>query len=143
MKEELENLGKRCVELCETLRDCLERERQALVSLNMEELNASNLDKESLVCELIPLRQHFRELRSKESGDSGSYCEADLSRWNEVWLKTRRLCETNRELLSHSIRNMGLMGEHLKGLFKDRGTYSSRGLPRDNASSGKVVEVVT
>lgn len=136
------------------LRECLNEERMALISLNMERIVQSNLRKESLLGK-IKRTKHSLQLQLKalfevsKIHDLSEHLDSEADRrewevllknWTQDWNSISALCENNQGFIQHSLKNLGVLVENLKRLFGENTVYSSSGGRKDSTTQGQVVE---
>ncbi len=143
----------RGIAICEELCLCLEHEKQALISFEIDIVLENNLKKGNLISELVTTRKKLREtikekfvVQSGEdliplltSPDKESWSSAWVQ-WQTAWQKTQIKCKENQRFIEHSLRNLTLFTDHLKELFGANTVYSKQGTPVDRQAQGAVVE---
>lgn len=142
-----------CFSLATELKACLEEERKALIHLDTQLVVQTNARKENLSRTLAFKRKQMWSLVNAHFGIENTegleqfLQEPWMSQWMEkknnwlkVWNETTRVCETNQMFLRHSLRNLGVLVDHLKRLFGDQPLYTAKGSKADSNQQGKVVE---
>lgn len=139
------DLSKECVHLCEKLKECFSRERQCLIRFQIGDLSQNNVEKESLLRELRNRRESLKLLvrekaRLLEAEDHQNEWQFHRRAWDTTWQATKILCEDNQRFIRRSLATLGLLVDHLKGLFGEQTLYSKTGAPFRVHSNGRVVE---
>ncbi|MBI4403579.1 MAG: hypothetical protein HY537_05430 [Deltaproteobacteria bacterium] len=132
-------LCEECIALNDDLKNCLRTERDCLVRFAMDELIQNNLLKETLLKKLVAKKQALKDALAQNSNRPKDF-ENHLEKWSCSWKELKGLCEANAGFLSHSMRNLNLMAEHLKSAFGEQTIYSSKGIRKELRSCGRVVE---
>lgn len=138
--------------MAEQLLKIVDKERQGLIAFDIEKITTSTIEKTALVNQLKEKREALKRLAHVRFGKSLAEVESELSaeyldswrsqesKWRTTWLVLSKKCESNQELLKHSLKNMDLLLGNLKTLFGKPGVYNQSGKRQDLSSSGKVVE---
>jgi FlgN protein len=144
-------LSDECMTLSQAIRECLERERQALIEFRTEDLIEANHQKENHLAALARKRNDIKRALEARFGSlvpemtaDPEWCEIWKEKkvaWTSSWEALRKHAEENQEFLKHSLRNLDRLSENLKRLFGELTLYSSKGTRVDLKHEGNVVRV--
>src|SRR5690606_24699039 len=103
----------RLMKICESLQECLDVERKALIHLNVDELLQNNVMKETMMARFSEEKYKLQSILSGSfgvaqlsevetvlSGEDAAVWAAKHAVWKAVWGKTHKFCARNREFLA-------------------------------------------
>ncbi len=138
--------------LASSLKGILLKEREALITLNTEDILILVTQKESGMMKLSRKRAELKkfsrtqfqqeDLEKLIFSDPELQKEWDLKKknWAVLWTDIRNVCEHNQKFIGHSMKNLDRLVENLKRLLGQHATYSPKGKRIDQNSQGSVVE---
>ena len=146
------NLTDECVAHARNLKEILNKERAALITLNTDDILILVSQKDSGMLKLQRkkaelkkfMREHFQSDSMASLSFSDPFLEAEWNTkkesWELSWNELRGLCEHNQRFINHSMKNLDRLVENLKRLLGQHATYSPKGKRVDQNSQGSVVE---
>lgn len=140
---QLFSVSDQCVLLATELSQILEKERVGLVSFDIEKITQSTIEKAFLVRQLGVRRKELKRLIGLENEEvllANADWQIRLQNWKNEYSSLVLKCESNQQLLKHSLRNMDLLLGNLKSLFGNSSVYDQKGKKQDLSQAGKVIE---
>lgn len=138
----LKELNDQCIQLCDELQVLMEEERNCLIHFKSEELQDNNLAKDQSLALLRERREEYRRTREliADEPSVATVLEEEQRRWERSWSKLMSHAQDSQDFLKHSLRNVDLLLENVRRLFRVHTVYDAKGNRVDGPTSGKVVE---